>query len=101
MSSVLNSLSGEQVQEYEDRGFYRSNVEDNLGSRVDDFFQRSSGTQIIVDNEDIRKYDGDSNSVSITVDDDYAYLLESDNRDSDDGDDEPKDSAPNVTTCGD
>jgi hypothetical protein len=76
--SVFNSLNGEQVQEYVDKGFYQSNVEDNLGSRVDHFFQRSSGTQIIVDDGDIRKYDGESGSVSINIDDNYAYLLESD-----------------------
>jgi hypothetical protein len=75
---VLNSLSGEQVQEYVDKGYYQS----NLDHRIDNFLQRSSGTQIIIDNDDIRNNDDDSDSVSININDNYACHLESDNSNS-------------------
>jgi hypothetical protein len=35
---VLNSLNGEQVQEYVEKGHCRHIVEDNLVHRVDEFF---------------------------------------------------------------
>jgi hypothetical protein len=98
--SVLNSLNGDQVQELLDKGYYRINDDDNLDRKVDDFFRRSSGTQIIIDNDDIKnKTEDDSDSVSVNIDDNYAYLLESDNSDSDESEDETKDGVHKIATC--
>jgi hypothetical protein len=51
--AVLNSLNGEQVQGYVQKGYCRRIVEDNLDHRVDEFFKRSNGTEDIIDDDDI------------------------------------------------
>jgi hypothetical protein len=42
--AVLNSLNGEQVQNYVEMGYCRCIVEDNLFQRVDEFFDQLNGT---------------------------------------------------------
>jgi hypothetical protein len=88
--AVLNSLNGEQVQEYVEKGYCRPIVEDNLVQRVDEFFKRSNGTEDIIDDDGRSNNNTKTDAISVNIDDEYAYLLDSDS-DSSHGDSEGKD----------
>jgi hypothetical protein len=90
--AVLNSLNGEQVQEYVEKGYCRRIVEDNLDHRVNEFFNRSNGTEDIIDDDGINNNNTETDVISVNLDDEYAYLLDSDSdSDSSNGDSEGED----------
>jgi hypothetical protein len=88
--AVLNSLNGEQVEEYVQKGYCRRIVDENLDQRVNEFFNRSNGTEAIIDNDGINNNNTETDAISVGLDDEYAYLLESDS-DSSHGDSEGED----------